>query len=74
MTTTKGTAQDFINKIEWEGGVTEALEYGLQSEEYNLPAAVDRGWNDLRTAYAAYVTVKQYFTDTAERAGLEIKE
>jgi hypothetical protein len=74
MTTTKGTAYDFTCKINQEGGINEALENGLQSEEYSLPPVVNRRWNDLRAAYAAYVTVKQYFTDAAERAGLEIKE
>jgi hypothetical protein len=72
MITPKGTTQNFVDDLHKHGGITDALEYGLQSEEYNLPSAVARGWNDLRAAYAAYVTVKQYFTDAVERAGLDI--
>lgn len=29
----KMTKQEFVSKIEWEGGVLAALEYGLRSED-----------------------------------------
>ena len=29
--------EDFVGKIDWEGGIPSALEYGLRSTDYELP-------------------------------------
>jgi hypothetical protein len=42
------TPQEFAAKISWEGGVTEALEYGLKSTDLNPE---DEASRDMRSAW-----------------------
>lgn len=44
-------AEDFWNKVEWEGGVLDALDYGLMTYDYDLPVGVHELWSDLRSIY-----------------------
>lgn len=47
-TKTYMTAEEFASKISWEGGVTEALEYGLKSSELDPD---DEASRELRAAW-----------------------
>lgn len=41
---------DFIAKIEWEGGVVGALEYGLTSNDVE-PGELQNAWKELEKAW-----------------------
>ncbi len=45
--------EDFEAKIDWEGGVYGALQYGLRADDFypNLPPRVREAWNDLVIAF-----------------------
>lgn len=43
--------QDFADKIDWEGGPLEALEYGLRSEELTEDGALKDAWVALEQAW-----------------------
>ncbi len=43
--------EDFVGKIDWEGGVTSALEYGLESDDYNIPDDVAEKWDEIRDVF-----------------------
>lgn len=46
------TEADFIGKIEWEGGVLAALEYGLTEDDLEQKdTALYKSWRALRSAY-----------------------
>lgn len=46
------TVNDFISKIDWEGGVYGALEYGLTTRDYALPKHIKDKWNEIREQFA----------------------
>lgn len=45
--------EDFEAKIDHEGGIYSALQYGLRADEYypDLPQRVREAWNDLVAAF-----------------------
>lgn len=43
--------EDFVGKIDWEGGVTSALEYGLESDDYEIPDDVAEKWDEIRDVF-----------------------
>lgn len=46
------SAAEFAAKVEWEGGVLEALEYGLTVDDIDLGEVELRGlWGPLQDAY-----------------------
>lgn len=45
------TLSDFVDKIDWEGGIYGALEYGLKSRDYDLPKEVEDQWSELRDLF-----------------------
>lgn len=45
--------KDFLGKIEWEGGVYEAIEYGVDERTYELPAELKEHWRALRVGMHA---------------------
>ena len=47
------TPQDLLSKIEWEGGIIEAIAYGINSTE--VPESVETLW---RLAEEAYDTIE----------------
>lgn len=42
---------DFLSKIDWEGGVYGALEYGLTVGDYELPQQIIDKWNEIRDMF-----------------------
>lgn len=63
--------EDFIGKVDWEGGVTGALEYGLSSDDYDIPDDVAEKWDEIRDVFSDldsligefYTLVKQHGVD-----------
>lgn len=53
--------EDFEGKIDWEGGVTGALEYGLSSDDYNLPDEVAEKWEEMRDMFSDFETLEGEF-------------
>lgn len=47
MTGEKLREIDFYAKISWEGGISSALDYGLDTKDYSLPEDVHQAWNEL---------------------------
>lgn len=53
------TEKDFAAKIEWEGGIPDALEYGLKSEDcepgelHDAWKNLEVGWNSIQKAMKA---------------------
>lgn len=43
---------DFLGKIDWEGGLYSALEYGLSTRDYDLPKDVQDAWEEVRYAFS----------------------
>ena len=48
---THGNIHDFVSKIDWEGGIYGALEYGLTPSGYDLPQNVVDAWWEIREVY-----------------------
>lgn len=47
---------DFAAKVEWEGGIFEALEYGLHSDDIDdTDQELQDAWSALETAYGNMV-------------------
>jgi hypothetical protein len=57
---------DFLGKIDWEGGVVDALEYGLTTERYpNLPQRLRDKWVELREAWNEFAPLIDEWEDAA---------
>ena len=49
------TPDEFVNKVDWEGGVLDALEYGLRSTELDdSNPALKGGWIELEKAWVDF--------------------
>lgn len=48
---------DLLGKIEWEGGITGALDYGERDiEEYDVPDDLKDAWADMAECYSDFET------------------
>lgn len=47
--------RDFANKVEWEGGILGALDYGLRSNDLDVNGPLKQAWERLEDAYRIYV-------------------
>lgn len=46
--------EEFVAKIDWEGGVMSALEYGLRQDDLEEPnTPLGHAWGELQMAYRA---------------------
>ncbi len=50
--------EDFIAKIEWEGGVEAAIEYGLEAKDCDHPEVAD-AWQSVLDNYDDYQGARQ---------------
>lgn len=62
-----GNIHDFLSKIDWEGGVYEALQYGLKVSDYDLPQEVVDSWNEIRESFADLDELVTEFNKIADR-------
>jgi hypothetical protein len=49
---------DFYAKISWEGGISSALDYGLDTVHYDLPEDVFQAWHELVFLHGQMETYK----------------
>lgn len=47
----KRPAAEFAAKIDHEGGIDDALDYGLKAEEYDLPDNIREAWEFLQALH-----------------------
>lgn len=67
-------SSDFISKIQWEGGISGAIDYGLDATEYELPGSVKDAWRQLRAVAATYHTAQEEFAKIAKEAGVDLDD
>ena len=59
--------EDFKGKIEWEGGIEEAITgYGLTSNGYDLPDDMKRDWDALVEQGKAFAVAADAFANKYE--------
>lgn len=63
--------EDFVGKIDWEGGLTSALDYGLQTKDYELPEDVAEKWDEIQDAYAEIESLSGEFWALVRQHGVE---
>lgn len=63
--------EDFVGKIDWEGGVTSALDYGLTTTHYDLPDDVAEKWDEIRDAYSEVETLQGEFWALVKQHGVD---
>lgn len=69
----KMSAEDFIGKIHTEGGILDALDYGLSTNDYDLPEDVKVAWQKCIGAFADLDELMDDFQATVEENGLEFE-
>jgi hypothetical protein len=63
--------EDFIGKLDWEGGTYSALQYGLSTEQYNLPDEVAEKWDEIRDAFGELETLEGEFFALVKAHGVD---
>lgn len=64
------TPEEFIAKIEWEGGVLDALEYGLRAEDLDDSDPELKGaWSDLRNDWVNFEPALRNVEEMVEERG-----
>jgi len=63
--------EDFVGKIDWEGGIPSALEYGLRSEDYDLPEDVAEKWDELVDYFSEFETLEGEFWAAVKAHGID---
>lgn len=63
--------EDFVGKIDWEGGTYSALEYGLESKDYNLPDDVAEKWDEIREIFSDAETLIGEFYSLVKQHGVD---
>ena len=68
----KMSAEDFIGKIHSEGGILDALDYGLTERDYDLPISVAGAWKACRIKFTELIDLIDDFGATVEENGLDL--
>lgn len=68
------TIHDFLGKIDHEGGIYSALEYGLTVDMYELPKHIVDMWNELRIQFRDIDTAAEEFFGEAYRYAETVPE
>lgn len=66
---------EVASKVEWEGGVAEALDYGLKSED--MPEGdheLEGAWNRMEEAYARFDALREKVWDLLSEPGADLEE
>lgn len=48
---------DLESKIDWEGGYSSAIEYGIDIDDYDVPEDLKEKWEEMVSLYSEYATV-----------------
>lgn len=52
------TVHDLIDKIDYEGGMSSAIDYGIRIEEYAIPKNLKNDWAEMVEAYQAFAELR----------------
>ncbi len=63
--------EDFIGKIDWEGGTYSALQYGLESKDYDLPDDVAEKWDEIRDLFGEIEALEGEFYSLVKQHGVD---
>lgn len=63
--------EDFVGKIDWEGGTYSALQYGLESKDYELPDDVAEKWDELQDLFSEIEALEGEFWAAVRGHGVE---
>jgi len=51
---------DLLGKIEWEGGISSVLEYGIRDvEDYDLPDELKEAWEEMADCYGEFELLEE---------------
>ncbi|APC46374.1 hypothetical protein HWB05_gp112 [Streptomyces phage BRock] len=71
MTTGKYNLEDFVGKIDWEGGLVGALEYGLSTDDYDIPEDVAEKWEEIVEYFDEFESLSSDFWALIRAHGVE---
>lgn len=63
--------EDFVGKIDWEGGTYSALEYGLSADDYVLPDDVAEKWEEIRDVFSDLESLTGEFWTLVKQHGVD---
>ncbi len=64
--------EDFVGKIDWEGGTYSALQYGLESKDYpEIPDDVAEKWDELQDLFGEIEALESEFWAAVRAHGVE---
>ncbi len=63
--------EDFVGKIDWEGGIPSAMEYGLESKDYAIPDEVAEKWDEMVDHFSEFETLEGEFWALVKAHGVE---
>lgn len=49
---------ELLGKIDYEGGYTDALDYGIRINEYDIPKEIQQLWAEMREAYLSFAEIR----------------
>jgi hypothetical protein len=49
---------DLDAKIDWEGGIDSALDYGVKIHEYDVSSELEAAWYEMEDAYEAFSDIR----------------
>lgn len=52
------TVHDLLNKIDDEGGIDCAIDYGIRIEKYDIPKNLKNDWAEMAEAYQAFAELR----------------
>lgn len=61
MSNGKYNLEDFVGKIDWEGGLTGALDYGLSTDDYDIPEDVAEKWDEITEFFDEFESLSGEF-------------
>ena len=62
---------EFVSKIDWEGGAFGALEYGIRLSDYELPKEASDKWLEIQEVYGDLAALISEFYAIAETYGVD---
>jgi hypothetical protein len=63
--------QEFMGKMDWEGGAYGALEYGIRLSDYDLPKEAEDKWCEIQEVFGEFSDLITDFYAIAEEYGVE---
>lgn len=67
----KYNLEDFVSKIDWEGGLDGALSYGLTTSDYEIPKEIQDKWAELQEIHSDFEAEAAEFWSLCEQYGVD---